>query len=84
MKSFGEKGGGGWAALAVSDISWHAELPVTVRCRLEEQLPICLEDLEDTGDDPASLPSHGVASHAGVVLPGLFTKSNRVSAAKLL
>lgn len=51
---------------------------------MEKQFPICLEALKDTGDDPASLPSHRVAFHTAVVLPGVFTKSSMVSAEKLL
>lgn len=81
---FGEKGAGRWAALAMSDISWLAGLPVAVGFWLEEQFPICLEALGDDGDDPAHLLSHRAASHACAGLPGFFTKSNRVSAAKRL
>lgn len=60
---------------AASDLAWF---------QLEERFPICLDVLEERREDPASLPSHRAAAHAGVVLPGLFTESNGVSAAKLL
>lgn len=62
----------------------HRAASDLARFQMEEQFPICLGVLEDTREDPASLPSHRAAAHAGVVLSGLFTESNGVSAAKLL